>query len=979
MDKRPVPFFNLRSGQASALKNPGEVKPPFQFKLVNESRKRPVAQGAPSSSVGPLRPHFDFTQSSNLSEKSPTRGFDNGLQQSPFEISSRYVESRAIGDSSYQHHTPENGDRKSRATGTGTFSRYKDEPAGGFGPIYAEPEQSARSYRLSRSSTRDRVQPVVKMEEPDAVSILDTFESGRESDDLFGLASAKFRQSQKESAQLRECIADLESQLTSKNEENTTLSRTLIQTEISHKQAIDKHKEVLDSAVKNYAALKSEIDHFKRRSESSSAIISEAKATMDSLVALRNNTQFSLRDLESLFDDDGRLILSSKTRNVVHELRSELSKSMSAVSQIQSAPTISVAAQQVADLLREKLHAMGTDLAEARARVSELEGLNAGDRNSVESATLKLRQSGRCHTSSYEWNADGYEADQMAEVTRYLQEQRHESVEATTKVYEMEQQLAHAHTRWGVLTGSRDRVLIWLYVKFARSAVHDIIDERREEVQEGGAAKLRTLRHTIEFQEENMKGLEERARKADEELVQALNRGHELQGRLDSTKEHQSHLMEEASRLLSERDSTARELAEVQAREKSLSADVAKLLIERNASADKLKLLDDTKRDVELYRAMYNESQVSLKVLQERFDDQCVTLAATKESVGVLQERLTTAERQASEALIESKRDIRYLQEQKDILRTKLDKADKGVEEKTESFLALQMELSRREGAFQTLLEAESRRTNEALGQVQEMKSRNESLLMELSQNKDRMQEMDKRLATADGPSNEREREVTTLQVRIAELEAAEKQLLHRAATITRRYDGNDLNDNEKALVALLMQKTRAIHDREMVEKTNDIKRRDNIIKQHEARIAQLEGSLARRIYDETASAERDDEQGNSMTTTVGATKSLRSLRSSSSHQPGTYGTRLDGFSTTAVRGVAETITNQPIPVPGPPSRSTGNSTFSKLCREDSDDIGDFKEEKPHVLTGKRVMLADDAGNESSRPRRRAVCWSIAS
>lgn len=66
------------------------------------------------------------------------------------------------------------------------------------------------------------------------------------------------------------------------------------------------------------------------------------------------------------------------------------------------------------------------------------------------------------------------------------------------------------------------------------------------------------------------------------------------------------------------------------------------------------------------------------------------------------------------------------------------------------------------------------------------------------------------------------------------------------------------------------MQKARLIHDREMVAKTNEIKRvcvigyrewcnhhffhclqRDNIIKQHETRIAQLENVLARRICDE--------------------------------------------------------------------------------------------------------------------------------
>jgi chromosome segregation ATPase len=88
-----------------------------------------------------------------------------------------------------------------------------------------------------------------------------------------------------------------------------------------------------------------------------------------------------------------------------------------------------------------------------------------------------------------------------------------------------------------------------------------------------------------------------------------LNRGHELQGRLDSAKELEKNLMQQASRLLSERDetkeklqSTDRQLAEVQSREKSLSAEIAKALIERNVLADKLKVLDDMKRDIDLYR-----------------------------------------------------------------------------------------------------------------------------------------------------------------------------------------------------------------------------------------------------------------------------------------------------------------------------------------------------------------------------------------
>lgn len=103
-----------------------------------------------------------------------------------------------------------------------------------------------------------------------------------------------------------------------------------------------------------------------------------------------------------MFDNDGRFILTAETRETVHELRSELSKSRSVVSQGRVPPTVVFAAQQVADLLRDKLHTMGTELAEARARVLELEELITADKNRSESTTLQIRQSGKRESSSYE-------------------------------------------------------------------------------------------------------------------------------------------------------------------------------------------------------------------------------------------------------------------------------------------------------------------------------------------------------------------------------------------------------------------------------------------------------------------------------------------------------------------------------------------------------------------------------------------------
>ena len=59
--------------------------------------------------------------------------------------------------------------------------------------------------------------------------------------------------------------------------------------------------------------------------------------------------------------------------------------------------------------------------------------------------------------------------------------------------------------------------------------------------------------------------------------------------------------------------------------------------------------------------------------------------------------------------------------------------------------------------------------------------------------------------------------------------------------------------------------------------------------------------------------------------------------------------------------------------IPGPSSRSSGYSTFAKLCREDTDDIADFGDEKPPVATGKRVMFAEVEDDGPLRPARRVV------
>lgn len=100
------------------------------------------------------------------------------------------------------------------------------------------------------------------------------------------------------------------------------------------------------------------------------------------------------------------------------------------------------------------------------------------------------------------------------------------------------------------------------------------------------------------------------------------------------------------------------------------------------------------------------------------------------------------------------------------------------------------------------MLETERSGKNEAFSQVQETKTKVESLLTELAQKEYHMQDMAKRLAAAEAPSTEREREVAALKVRITELEVTEKRSADRAMTISCRYENNDLV-NSIFLVAL--------------------------------------------------------------------------------------------------------------------------------------------------------------------------------
>ncbi|KIK22223.1 hypothetical protein PISMIDRAFT_680551 [Pisolithus microcarpus 441] len=489
---------------------------------------------------------------------------------------------------------------------------------------------------------------------------------------------------------------------------------------------------------------------------------------MCGLADLRDEAQLGLRGLEAVFDEDGTLILSYETRNTMEELRSELSKS-----------------QQVTDLLRDKLHGMASELAEARSRVLELEGLVAGDVRSVESITLQLQ-----HSTKH-----------ISELVGYLHEQKNESARTAAEVYEMQQQLNHASAR----------------VKETESELASMTRRFSEcqETAEDQKVQLQFLRNTVAFQERSAKDLETRAEKAIEDLHQVLGRSRELEARLDAAKDLEKNLLEQNQLVLSERDATNQtframqnQIDEAHMRELSLSRQLSKISAELDIVVAKDK---DIEQEADLYRRKHAESSLALKALQKQFDDQSIAL-------GSLQERLHSAEMCTSEVTSELKSEIVRLREQKGSLESRLDTALRESHAKTETLMALRTEAARKEGVVETLLHEEKQRADEARRQILEMETQVQSLHQELDQKNRRVQDTESCFA-------KHEEEVARLTSRVAELVAMEQALSTRATTITQRYTRNDLNDDEKTLVTTLMQKARALHDREIVEKNNEIKR----------------------------------------------------------------------------------------------------------------------------------------------------------
>ncbi|KAK7459679.1 hypothetical protein VKT23_009660 [Stygiomarasmius scandens] len=93
--------------------------------------------------------------------------------------------------------------------------------------------------------------------------------------------------------------------------------------------------------------------------------------------------------------------------------------------------------------------------------------------------------------------------------------------------------------------------------------------------------------------------------------------------------------------------------------------------------------------------------------------------------------------------------------------------------------------------------------------------------------------------------------EALILKGRVMELEQEVGRLQYRDATLGERYKKGDLNDSERAFVDSLMAISQTMYEQDIVEKDNELRRRDNMNRALQDKIRALEVTLAKRLKDE--------------------------------------------------------------------------------------------------------------------------------
>ncbi|KAJ3785855.1 hypothetical protein GGU10DRAFT_353671 [Lentinula aff. detonsa] len=232
-----------------------------------------------------------------------------------------------------------------------------------------------------------------------------------------------------------------------------------------------------------------------------------------------------------------------------------------------------------------------------------------------------------------------------------------------------------------------------------------------------------------------------------------------------------------------------------------------------------------------------------------------------------------------------------------------------------------------------------------------------------------RLGSMEMQLETVHVASSSSGRPSGEVNDKIGQLEADIGRLRERGENLEKRYHEGDLNDTEKRFVNSLMKFSQDVHEKAMVAKENELRRRDNMVTTLQQKVGKLESTLAKCL--------KDKGKGDNYVVSELKEKSMLNLNMWMSSPLKDIEAPLLASKSPVVKtiNVKSDLASsrfppiQPVQTNSPPTLNT--PTFAKL----DEDISDF-DDIPLPRLGKRNRAASPSNkatqDTSPRPTRRS-------
>ncbi|OJT04146.1 hypothetical protein TRAPUB_5191 [Trametes pubescens] len=628
----------------------------------------------------------------------------------------------------------------------------------------------------------------------------------------------------------RRQISLLQSQIESVRKEKDELSQRLKNVKDSAKQGLQsssKRSTPVDFSNAHrliwiYAsleALRMTVQELKTQSDGSFAFVNEARSSIDDVQALRTTISSSLQGMEPYIEGGAEWTKVREMKTIMSTLELECSKS-----------------QQVADLLRDRLQSVGGELSEAMSRVAELEAAQAEDRVALSRANTAMTRTSE-ELSSLMAGAKKQQGE-LYDTLSVAAESEAKAQTAIMRIQELQETLRVKDEELQALQNVRPDV----------ARLQTILLEKNILIRklENNEIQIPQLKATVNEMEVRIAELTTLASGKDAAIADLQSRIVHMETELDGTN--------------AEAKSLANELGASKAREQSLAADIGRMQGEKRTLSEKLDGLEATlaraRQELETRSERLQAANSRSQTFEDRFEDQSVTLRITREAAGDAQERLLAAEtlhaKQLADVTAKLEQEIAILREQKVGSQATIDVMNAALKRHERTLQVMQEEhadrLKEQAASHAERLQQEEKHLQQLVDNLADSRARIDSSEGNVRRLEGEIIGLRLELKKAQLPSPETEAELRTLRSRVSTLEGVEMMNTVRAKTIESRYRTGDLNDEEKAFINTLVRTSQAIHEQELVANRNELRRRDNALKEMRAKVHLLESTLAKHL-----------------------------------------------------------------------------------------------------------------------------------